>query len=65
MGIGGPDAILRVNALDVWTKQFDGVHRVGFAVHDEIGEVEVNSLVVHFRISNRPDKGDGVSWPVS
>src|SRR5579862_739470 len=45
MRIGGPQAILGVDALDVRREEFNGVYRIGFAIEDEIGEIKIDALI--------------------
>ena len=35
-----------------------GVHRIGLAVHDEIGDVEVHAEVVHTHVADRAEQRD-------
>jgi hypothetical protein len=57
--IGGLETIFSMNSLNIGTKQFDRVYRIGFAVQDQIGEIKIDSLIVCSNILNRPHQRDG------
>ena len=47
-----------MNSLNMGTKQFDCVYRIGFAVQDQIGEIEIDTLIIYSDILNRPHQRD-------
>src|SRR5260370_23000837 len=58
-----PQPVLGMNPLHVWAKQFDSVNRIRLAVENQIGEVEVNALIVQPYVLNRPDQRAGSLLP--
>jgi hypothetical protein len=56
--IAWPQAVLGVNSLNVWAKQFDRVYRIGFTVQDQIRKIEVDTLIVGSDIANRTHQRD-------
>src|SRR5215467_1448744 len=54
--ICGPEAVLCVDALNVGRQHFDGVYRIGLAVHDDVGEVEVDPLVAETDVVHGADQ---------
>ena len=48
-----------MHSLNVRAQDLDGVHRIGLAVEDEIGGVEVHSDIVQPDVANRPHQRDG------
>src|SRR6266849_2811520 len=59
LGVCRPQPVLGVNPLHVGAEKLDRVDRIRFAVKDQIGEVEVDALIVHSDVLNRPHQGDG------
>src|SRR5947207_8471048 len=56
--IGGPETIFGMNSLNIGTKQFDCVYRIGFAVQNQVGEIEIYTLIVGSNILNRAHERD-------
>jgi len=56
-GVGGPAAVLGVDAADVRAEDIYGVDRVGLAIKDEIGGVEADREVGHSDIAKHAGHG--------
>ena len=59
VGVGGPEAILGMNAAHMGTEDVDRVHRVGLAVEQEVGGVEADAKVGHGHIVDGARHGGG------
>src|SRR4029077_3119994 len=58
-GTCGPETVFRMDALNVGREDFDGVNGIGLTVHDEVGEVEVDALIVEGDVAHRAHQRDG------
>src|SRR3984957_11193786 len=47
VGVGGPAAILGMDAAHMGTEDVDRIHRVGLAVEEEVGGIEADAEVGH------------------
>src|SRR6478672_7322089 len=54
-----PKSVLGMNPLHVRTKDLDGINRVGLAVENEIGEIEVDALIVEANVLDGANESDG------
>jgi hypothetical protein len=56
--INRPQPVLGVDALDVRRQNFDGINRVALAVENEIGEIEIDTLVGESYVLDGANQGD-------
>ena len=52
-----------MNPLHVGCEEFNGVNRIRLAIENQIGEIEVDALIVHSDILNGSYQGDGSLLP--
>src|ERR1700731_4587422 len=57
--IRGEQSVLGVDSLNVGPKQFKRVHRIGFAVEDQVCEVKVEALIVQAHVLHGAHQRDG------
>src|SRR6267154_3119588 len=57
--VGRPKAVLGVNSLHERAKKFHSVNRIRLTVENQIGDVEIDALIVHSYILNGSHQGDG------
>src|SRR5262249_3774855 len=57
--VGGPEAVFGVDALDVRREDFNCVDRIGLAVHDDVGDINVAALIVEADIAHGAHERDG------
>src|SRR5881409_3642454 len=48
-----PEPVFGMDALDMWREDLDRVHRIGFAIEDEVREIEVDALIVETDVLHR------------
>jgi hypothetical protein len=56
--VGRPQPILGMNSFYVWAEYPDCIHRICFAVQNQIREIEIDALVVCPNIMDGAYKGD-------
>ena len=57
-GVGRPEAIFRVNSLDMWGQDFDRVDWICLAVQNQIREIKIHTLVIGPDVLDRADERD-------
>src|ERR1039458_3472992 len=58
-GAGRVEPVLGVDSLHQRAEDIEGVHRIGLAVEDEVGGVEVHADIVEADVADGAEEGDG------
>src|SRR5437899_4974064 len=57
-GIGRPEPVFSVDTLYIRTEQLDRIHWIGLAVQNQIGEVEIDALIISADVLDRADQSN-------
>src|SRR5882757_2117341 len=61
--VGRPKAVLGMNPLHEGAEEFDSVNRIRLTVENQIGDVEIDALIVQPYVLNGSHQGDGSFLP--